>query len=77
MQVTQATTQHTMTQQESIARSVALKAADDIEIAKLNNKLTDGSQSMENIYINADELLSYLTDSQMPNGVRNDLPEQQ
>ena len=77
MQVTQATTQHTMTQQESIARSVALKAAVDIEIAKLNNKLTDGSQSMENIYINADELLSYLTDSQMPNGVRNDLPEQQ
>ena len=78
MQATQATTQPTqMTQQESIARSVALKAAVDIEIAKLNNKLTDGSQSMENIYINADELLSYLTNSQMPNGVRNDLPEQQ
>ena len=58
MQTTQ-TTQ--MTQQESIARSVALKAAVDIEVAKLNNKMADGSNSMEDIVTNADNLLGYLT----------------
>ena len=57
MQTTQ-TTQ--MTQQESIARSVALKAAVDIEVAKLNNKMADGSNSMEDIVTNADNLLGYL-----------------
>ena len=57
MQTTQ-TTQ--MTQQESIARSVALKAAVDIEVAKLNNKMADGSNSMEDIVTNADHLLGYL-----------------
>jgi len=49
-----------MTQQQSIARSVALKAAVDIEVAKLNNKLADGSNSMEDIYINADNFVDYL-----------------
>ena len=57
MQTTQ-TTQ--MTQQETIARSVALKAAVDIEVAKLNNKMADGSNSMEDIVTNADNLLGYL-----------------
>ena len=58
----QTTTQPTqMTQQESIARSVALKAAVDIEVAKLNNKMADGSNSMEDIVTNADNLLGYLT----------------
>ena len=57
MQTTQ-TTQ--MTQQESIARSVALKAAVDIEVAKLNNKMADGSNSMEDIIINSDNFLGYL-----------------
>jgi hypothetical protein len=57
----QTTTQPTqMTQQESIARSVALKAAVDIEVAKLNNKMADGSNSMEDIVTNADNLLGYL-----------------
>ena len=57
----QTTTQPTqMTQQESIARSVALKAAVDIEVAKLNNKLADGSNSMEDIIINSDNFLGYL-----------------
>jgi hypothetical protein len=57
----QTTTQPTqMTQQESIARSVALKAAVDIEVAKLNNKMVDGSNSMEDIVTNADNLLGYL-----------------
>ena len=58
MQTTQPTQ---MTQQESIARSVALKAAVDIEVAKLNNKMADGSNSMEDIVTNADNLLGYLT----------------
>ena len=49
-----------MPQQESIARSVALKAAVDIEVAKLNNKMADGSNSMEDIVTNADNLLGYL-----------------
>ena len=57
MQTTQPTQ---MTQQESIARSVALKAAVDIEVAKLNNKMADGSNSMEDIVTNADNLLGYL-----------------
>ena len=57
MQTTQPTQ---MTQQESIARSVALKAAVDIEVAKLNNKLADGSNSMEDIIINSDNFLGYL-----------------
>ena len=61
MQTTTQPTQPTqMTQQESIARSVALKAAVDIEVAKLNNKMADGSNSMEDIVTNADNLLGYL-----------------
>ena len=48
------------TKDQQIARAVALKAAVDIEVAKLNNKLADGSNSMEDIIINSDNFLGYL-----------------
>ena len=58
MQVTSQTTVTNKDQQ--IARSVALKAAVDIEVAKLDNKLADGSNSMEDIVTNADNFYGYL-----------------
>ena len=59
MQVASQTTVTNKDQQ--IARSVALKAAVDIEVAKLDNKLADGSNSMEDIVTNADNFYGYLT----------------
>tara|TARA_R100001230_G_C5657631_1_gene162409 strand:- start:186 stop:800 length:615 start_codon:yes stop_codon:yes gene_type:complete len=58
MQVASQTTVTNKDQQ--IARSVALKAAVDIEVAKLDNKLADGSNSMEDIVTNADNFYGYL-----------------
>ena len=49
------------TKDQQIARAVALKAAVDIEVAKLDNKLTDGSNSMEDIITNSDNFYGYLT----------------
>ena len=59
MQVASQTTVTNKDQQ--IARSEALKAAVDIEVAKLDNKLADGSNSMEDIVTNADNFYGYLT----------------
>ena len=49
------------TKDEQIARAVALKAAVDIETAKLNNKLADGSTSLADIFENSDNFFNYLT----------------
>ena len=46
---------------QQIARAVALKAAVEIEVGKLNNKLADGSNSMIDIVANADNFFGYLT----------------
>ena len=46
---------------QQIARAVALKAAVEIEVGKLNNKLADGSNSMIDIVANADDFFGYLT----------------
>lgn len=46
---------------QQIARAVALKAAVEIEVGKLNNKLADGSNSMDDIVANADNFFGYLT----------------
>ena len=59
MQVTSQTTT-TNNKDIQIAKSVALKAAVELEVAKLNNKIADGSNSMEDIVTNADNLLGYL-----------------
>ena len=56
----QVASQTTVTNKDQ-ARSVALKAAVDIEVAKLDNKLADGSNSMEDIVTNADNFYGYLT----------------
>jgi len=49
------------TKDEQIARAVALKAAVDVEVAKLNNKLADGSTSLADIFENSDNFFNYLT----------------
>ena len=49
------------TKDEQIARAVALKAAVEIEAAKLNNKLPDGSTSLVDIFENSDNFFNYLT----------------
>ena len=49
------------TKDEQIARAVALKAAVEIEAAKLNNKLADGSTSLADIFENSDNFFNYLT----------------
>ncbi len=49
------------TKDEQIARAVALKAAVDVEVAKLNNKLADGSTSLVDIFENSDNFFNYLT----------------
>ena len=49
------------TKVEQIARAVALKAAVEIEAAKLNNKLADGSTSLADIFENSDNFYNYLT----------------
>ena len=49
------------TKDEQIARAVALKAAVEIEAAKLNNKLADGSTSLADIFENSDNFYNYLT----------------
>lgn len=51
----------TATKDEQIARAVALKAAVQIEAAKLNNKLADGSTSLADIFENSDNFFNYLT----------------
>jgi len=51
----------TATKDEQIARAVALKAAVEIEAAKLNNKLADGSTSLADIFENSDNFFNYLT----------------
>ena len=51
----------TATKDEQIARAVALKAAVEIEAAKLNNKLADGSTSLADIFENSDNFYNYLT----------------
>ena len=51
----------TTTKDQQIARAVALKAAVDIEAAKLNNKLADGSTSLADIFENSDNFFNYLT----------------
>ena len=51
----------TATKDQQIARAVALKAAVDIEAAKLNNKLADGSTSLADIFENSDNFFNYLT----------------
>ena len=51
----------TATKDQQIARAVALKAAVDIEAAKLNNKLADGSTSLADIFENSDNFYNYLT----------------
>ena len=49
------------TKDQQIARAVALKAAVEIEVAKLDNKLADGSESLANIFENSDNFYNYLT----------------
>ena len=51
----------TATKDEQIARAVALKAAVQIEAAKLNNKLADGSTSLADIFENSYNFFNYLT----------------
>jgi len=51
----------TATKDQQIARAVALKAAVEIEVAKLDNKLADGSESLANIFENSDNFYNYLT----------------
>ena len=51
----------TATKDQQIARAVALKAAVEIEAAKLNNKLADGSTSLADIFENSDNFFNYLT----------------
>ena len=51
----------TATKDEQIARAVALKAAVEIEVAKLNTKLADGSTSLADIFENSDNFFNYLT----------------
>lgn len=51
----------TATKDQQIARAVALKAAVDVEVAKLNNKLADGSTSLADIFENSDNFYNYLT----------------
>ena len=51
----------TATRDQQIARSVAFKGAIDIEIAKFNNKLTDGADSLSKIVENSDIFFDYLT----------------
>jgi len=61
MQTTTQVPNQSTTKDQQIARAVALKAAVDIEVAKLDNKLTDGSNSMEDIITNSDNFYGYLT----------------
>lgn len=51
----------TATKDQQIARAVAFKGAIDIEIAKLDNKITDGADSLSKIIENSDIFFDYLT----------------
>ena len=59
-QVASTVTSTVKNKDQQIARAVALKAAVEIEVAKLDNKLADGSNSMEDIVANADNFFGYL-----------------